>query len=75
MAATLGAAATPSSTAAAAASEVAMEVATRLIEHHVAEATGVISALGWGPAVDAAAMLTAVETMAKRLRMVSLDSS
>jgi hypothetical protein len=46
-----------------------MEIATRLAEHALAESTSVISSRGWGPAVDAAAMVAALEGMAKTLGM------
>ena len=35
--------------------ETVMEIATRLVEHVLADSTSVVSHAGWGPAVDAAA--------------------
>ncbi|KAG7673013.1 hypothetical protein Ndes2437B_g01120 [Nannochloris sp. 'desiccata'] len=49
--------------------EIAMEIATRLVEDVLADSASVLSARGWGPAVDAAAMVAALEQMAKTLRM------
>lgn len=46
-----------------------MEIATQLVERVFAESTSVLSAIGWGPAVDAAAMVAALEQMAKTLGM------
>lgn len=46
-----------------------MEIATRLVEDVLADSASVLSARGWGPAVDAAAMVAALEQMAKTLRM------
>ncbi len=52
--------------------EISMELATRLVEHVLAESTFVLSAIGWGPAVDAAAMVAALEEMATTLKMDSV---
>ena len=46
-----------------------MEMATRLAENHLAEATKELSSCGWGPCLDAMSLLTALESMATSLGM------
>lgn len=53
--------------------EIVMEIATRLVEHVLADSTSIVSHAGWGPAVDAAAMVAALEGMAKTLGMTVDD--
>lgn len=51
------------------AAEMAMEVATRMVEHGLSAVTNTLTSTGWGPAVDAVAMMGALESMAKTLNM------
>lgn len=69
MAGALAAPGTSGQKSSSAVAEIAMEIATRLVEGVLAESTSVLSAIGWGPAVDAAAMVAALEQMAKTLGM------
>ena len=59
----------------AAAAEVSMELATRLVEQHLSTSTRVLSSIGWGPAVDAVAMVAAIEGLASTLSMDTVPLS
>ena len=51
------------------ASELAMEVATRMVEHGLSAVTGTLTSAGWGPAVDAVALMSAIEGMSGTLNI------